>query len=121
MRCQALRVLIIDESSMVCAELLGTLQDVMSKVVRWRGIYRRRKNKTEKVFGGVSLIMLADFWQLPPDTGTYLCDNSTRPTGPCLQCNANFFGKVSCLSSAFDWCDSSFEKNQTLNIQNIYI
>ena len=72
---------------MVSVELLGTLQDLMSKVVRWRGTYKRRKNKIERVFGGVNLIMLADFRHLPPVTGTNLCDHSSLvPLG--LACNA---------------------------------
>ena len=39
-KCQALRVIIIDEVSMVSAELLGALQYVVTKAVRLRGTYK---------------------------------------------------------------------------------
>ena len=74
-KCQALRVMILDELSMNSAELLGALNFVTSKAIRVNGTYKKRKDGTSRVFGGVNVVMCVDFWQLKPVTGTWLCDN----------------------------------------------
>ena len=56
-KCQALRVIIIDEVSMVSAELLGALQYVVTKAVRLRGTYKKRRNGSIRAFAGVNLVM----------------------------------------------------------------
>ena len=43
-KCQCLRFIIIDEISMVSAELLAALERVVQKVVRSQGGYKKRKN-----------------------------------------------------------------------------
>ena len=60
-RCQALRVLLIDEVSMVSAELLVAIQTVLTQVIRVPGTYKKRKDKSVRAFGGVNVIMFADF------------------------------------------------------------
>ena len=74
-KCQALRVIVIDEAGMLSAELLGGLEYVVKQAIRIRGTYKKRPDGTTRVFGGVNLVMCVDFWQLPPVTGTYLCTN----------------------------------------------
>ena len=64
-----------DEISMMSADLRGTLERVVSTAVRVRGTYKKRKDHTLRAFGGVNIIMCADFWQLHPVTGTFLASN----------------------------------------------
>lgn len=54
-RCTRLDVLIIDEVSMLCAELMEKIDDVLRHF---------RKNKEES-FGGVQVVLVGDFFQLP--------------------------------------------------------
>ena len=74
-KCQALRVIIIDEISMIDAELLGPLEYMVSSVIRQGGTYKRRTDGSKRLFGGVNLVLCGDFWQLHPVSGTYLCSN----------------------------------------------
>lgn len=59
-RIMATRVLIIDEVSMASAELLDQLDSRMREV-----------RKSDKPFGGVQVVMLGDFMQLPPVEGEF--------------------------------------------------
>ena len=77
MKCQALRVIIIDEVSMISAELLGALEYVVKGAVRVQETYKKRNNGNTRAFGGVNVIMCADFWQLQPVTGTFLASDPT--------------------------------------------
>ena len=72
MKSGALRIIIIDEANMMSAELLGTLEKVVSDAIRPKGTYKNRANKTRRAFGGVNVAMFADLWQLHPVTGTFL-------------------------------------------------
>ena len=65
------------EASLFSAELLGALQSMITQVVRTRGTYKNRADKTVRAFGGVNIVMFADFWQLHPVTGAYLCNDPT--------------------------------------------
>ena len=49
---------------MVPAELLGMLERVINSAVRVTGTYKHRPDDTARSFGGVNVIMFADFWQL---------------------------------------------------------
>ena len=60
---------------MMSAELLGTLERVVSSAVRVRGTYKKRSDDTHRRFRGVNVIMCADVWQLHPVTGTFLASN----------------------------------------------
>ena len=60
---------------MMSAELLGTLERVVKAAVRVNGTYKMRSNGTQRAFGGVNVIMCADFWQLHPVTGTSIASN----------------------------------------------
>ena len=57
------------------AELLGTLERVVSGAIRVRGTYKKRSEGTMRVFGGVNIVMCADFWQLHPVNGTFLASS----------------------------------------------
>jgi hypothetical protein len=72
-KCQNLRFVVIDEISMVSAQLLGTLELILNKAVRKKSGYKMRPDGTERPFGGINMILLGDFWQLPPVSGTPLC------------------------------------------------
>ena len=60
---------------MMSTELLGTLERVVFAAVRLRGTYKKRMGDTLRVFGGVNLMMCADFWQLHPINGTFIASN----------------------------------------------
>ena len=55
-KCQALRVVILDEISMDSAELLGALEYVIKKATRVNGTYKKRKDGTTRAFGGVPIL-----------------------------------------------------------------
>ena len=81
-KCQALRVIILDELSMDSAELLGALEYVVKTAIRVKGTYKKRKDGTTRVFGGVNIVMCVDLWQLQPVGGTWLCCNPLQmPAG----------------------------------------
>jgi hypothetical protein len=69
---QSLRFLLIDEISMVAAQLLGQLELEISKVTRQRNGYKRRKNGSLRPFGGLNTLLFGDWWQIPPVAGTAL-------------------------------------------------
>ena len=82
MKCQALRVIIIDEVSMSSAELFGALEYVVKGAVRAQGTYKKRRSGEARVFGGVNVVMCVDFWQLHPVTGTFIASDPTlTPAG----------------------------------------
>ena len=60
---------------MMSAELLGTLEEEVKSAVRVRGTYKKRSADSQRAFGGVNVVMCADFWQLHPVTGTFLASN----------------------------------------------
>ena len=74
-RCQCLRFIIIDEISMISAQLLAQLEVLVARVVRRRAIYRCRADGTSRPFGGINMLLFGDLWQLKPVTGTELFSN----------------------------------------------
>ena len=74
-KCQALRVVILDAISMDSAELLGALEYVIRKATRGNGTYKKRSDGTTRAFGGANIVMCGDFWQLRPVNGTWLCSD----------------------------------------------
>ena len=77
-KCQSLRVIIIDELSMVSAELFGALEYVVKKVIRSQHTYKKRPDGSTRPFGGINVLACVDWWQLPPVGGTSLCGNPTE-------------------------------------------
>ena len=71
-RCQSLRFILVDEISMVSAQLLGQLELLVSKVVRRRSLFKRRPDGTHRPFGGINVLLFGDWWQLKPVSGTAL-------------------------------------------------
>lgn len=69
------RWLIIDEISMVSAELLARLELRCRELVRdlAQGKYAQDA-ATARPFGGLNVILSGDMWQLPPPRGTFLGD-----------------------------------------------
>ena len=51
-KCQTLRFILIDEISMVSAQLFGQLEIIVTKVIRRRNTYKVRSDGTERPFGG---------------------------------------------------------------------
>ena len=76
-KCYALRVLIIDEVSMVEASLLGILDWTLRTAASRRNCYRQRADGTCRAFAGVNTILLGDFWQLPPVGGANVASDPT--------------------------------------------
>ena len=75
MKCQCLRFILIDEISMVSAELLGALEKVVARAVRKRGGYKLRVDGSMRLFGGINLIFFGDWWQLRPVGATAIFNN----------------------------------------------
>ena len=76
-KCQSLRFVVIDEISMVSAQLLAQLEIIVTKAIRkTRSTYKvRDTDKSIRAFGGVNVILLGDWWQLRPVGGDALSGN----------------------------------------------
>ena len=77
-RCINLRWVLIDEISMVSAELLSELQYLVRQAVRGPGTYKKRPDKSIRPFGGVNTLLLGDWWQLRPVRATALFDHPSK-------------------------------------------
>ena len=71
-KCQLLRWILIDEISMVSAQLFGQLEVAVSKVVRRRSPHRLDADGHVRPFGGINVLLSGDMWQLKPVTGLAL-------------------------------------------------
>ena len=69
-RCLNLRWILIDEISMVSAELLSELQYLVRQAVRKPGTYKVRLDNTIRPFGGINTLLFGDWWQLRPVRAT---------------------------------------------------
>ena len=76
-RCQCLRFILIDEISMIGAQLFGLLELVIRKVIRKKSVYKIRPNGTERPFGGVNILLFGDWWQIKPVSGAALFTDPT--------------------------------------------
>ena len=74
-KCQNLRFVILDEISMVSAELLAVLEAILRRVIRVRSGYKKRGDQSIRAFGGVNMLFFGDWWQLQPVAGTALFSN----------------------------------------------
>lgn len=77
-RCINLRWVLVDEISMVSAELLSELQYLVRQAVRGPGTYKKRSDKSIRPFGGVNMLLLGDWWQLRPVRATALFDHPSK-------------------------------------------
>jgi len=78
LRCQSLRWILIDEISMVSAELLFELQWRVSEAARPIGTYKFRPDKSPRPFGGFNILLFGDWWQLPPVQSTALFEQPSK-------------------------------------------
>ena len=74
-RCMNLRWLLIDEISMVSAELLAELEYLVTQAMRSQNTYKKRRDKSVRPFGGVNTLLLGDWWQLRAVRSTSLFDH----------------------------------------------
>ncbi len=80
-RCQSLRFIIIDEISMISAQMLAQIDLLTAKVVRKRSGYKVRADGSARPFGGLNVLLFGDWWQLKPVNGTTLySDPQKAPT-----------------------------------------
>ena len=94
-QCQSLRFLLIDEISMVSAQLFDQPEVLMAKVVRVRSGYKQRADGTIRPFGGANVLLFGDWWQLKPVTGTALFTNpSEAPSFVALHGLQLFWGRT---------------------------
>lgn len=77
-RCLNMRWILIDEISMVSAELLSELQYLVQQAVRNPGTYKVRSDKSKRVFGGINTLLFGDWWQLRPVRATALFDHPSK-------------------------------------------
>jgi hypothetical protein len=74
LRCQSLRWVLIDEISMVSAELLAELQKRAMQAMSGRAVYKKRADGGSRPCGGLNVLLFGDWWQLPPVRSTALFD-----------------------------------------------
>ena len=77
-RCQNLRWILIDEISMVSAELLFALASRTTDAARPIGTYKRRPDKSPRPFGGFNVVLFGDWWQLRPVQSTPLFEQPSK-------------------------------------------
>ena len=69
--CQNLRFLVVDEISLVSAELLCDLESVVTPSIRSQRTYKiRSTGRSTRIFAGVNVLCSGDWWQLPPVMST---------------------------------------------------
>ena len=68
------RWLILDEFSMVSAELLAQLEQRCREIMRDLSLAKFRDDGVVEAFGGLNVILAGDLYQLPPPKGTFLGD-----------------------------------------------
>ena len=94
-RCQNLRVLAIDEISLVSAELLCYLEEQVRRAIRLRRSYKVIKygplKERHRVFGGVNLLCFGDWWQLPPVNATAIFSNPFKAKSAVAQSGLKMF------------------------------
>ncbi|CAJ1385553.1 unnamed protein product, partial [Effrenium voratum] len=75
------RWLVVDEVSMVNARLLAQVEQRLRAVVPSASQWKRGATGELRPFAGVNVLLLGDFYQLPPPSGGYLADvpSSRRP------------------------------------------
>ena len=78
---QSLRWALIDEVSMISAQLVGVLDILIGKVTWKRDSWKRRADGTERPFGGLDVMFFGDFSQLKPVSGTTLASHPEVAVG----------------------------------------
>ncbi|CAJ1342954.1 unnamed protein product, partial [Effrenium voratum] len=75
------RWLVVDEISMVNVRLLAQVEQRLRAVVPSASQWKRGVAGESRPFAGVNVLLLGDFYQLPPPSGGYLADvpSSRRP------------------------------------------
>ena len=85
-KCQCLRFILIDEISMISAQLLAQIEILVGKVVRRRNPYRGRSDGSTRRFGGVNALLFGDWWQIRPVKQTPLFEQpSVAKSGSALE------------------------------------
>ena len=103
-RCQCLRFILIDEISMVSAQLIGQLEILVDKVVRKRNRYKHRPDATSRPFGGINVIFFGDCWQSKPVTGTGLfSDIALSPDARAHHALRMFWGRAAGVRAGLLW------------------
>ena len=57
---------------MVSAELLSVLESNVQTVIKSRTLWKRREDGSNRVFGGINVLLSGDWWPLKPVAGTPL-------------------------------------------------
>ena len=73
------------------AQMLGTLEEIVSTATKTDNTYKKRANNTLRAFGGVNIIMCGDFWQLEPVSGIFLAPNPLDKATECVHHALNLF------------------------------
>jgi ATP-dependent DNA helicase PIF1 len=89
-RWRSVRVLIIDEVSMLSGELLDKLEYIANNV----------RPRSELPFGGIQIVLCGDFFQLPPIGTNAKQQNNQKPIAK-ASASASFPAKSSAASSPF--------------------
>ena len=92
-KCQCLRFILIDEISMVSAELLSVLERVVQIGVKNRTLWKKRADGSKRAFGGINVLLFGDWWQLKPVAGTPLFQSPFGPAGNVQKSVGMFWGE----------------------------
>ena len=77
---RALSWILIGEGSTASAEILAGLHAAVTNGVRERNTYKKTKDGDVRYLGGMNLLFVVDWWQLPPVQATSLSQNSKCST-----------------------------------------
>ena len=90
-----LRMLLIDEAAMLSYDLLGRLEDVISRAMRSTGTYKYRiaadGNRYNRYWGGLNILAGCDMWQEPPVTGASWWSDPRKCVSAMGEKMVNFF------------------------------
>ena len=71
-KCQLVRWILIDEISMISAQLFGQLHFAVQKAIPLRSPFLRKEDRKIRPFGGMNVLLFGDMWQLKPVTSQAL-------------------------------------------------
>ena len=101
-KCQALRVLIIDEISMISAELFGNLDYVVTKAMRTHGTYKKRADgKKPLIRRGEHSDVRGLLAAAPSVRNVPLQQSFGCASGPCAKCFVHVLGHWPRIDSFF--------------------
>ena len=105
---------------MLSAELLGSLEYVITRAIRVNGTYKKRHDGQTRAFGGVNTLMCGDFWQLHPTGGTFLASNPVEVDGQRAQKGLNLFWGGAFEDDRLDCIRSFWQLTEVMRCKDLW-